>query len=145
MEKQPWEWQEVTQKVIVVKLISGQRTRRDYENKKIVWGEGEKIICVLEQCKSNNLYFFCVCVCVCVCVQSFGPVQLFATPWTGATRLLHPWNSSGKNTGVGCHFLLQGIFPTQGSNLQLLHWQADSLPLASLWKPHVSSVLFLYC
>ena len=35
-----------------------------------------------------------------------------------------------KNTGVGCHFLLQGIFPTQGSNLHLLHWQLDSLPLS---------------
>ena len=43
-------------------------------------------------------------------------VQLFATPWTEPTRLLHPWDSPGKNTGVGCHFLLQGIFPTQGSN-----------------------------
>ena len=32
-------------------------------------------------------------------------------------RLLCPWNSLGKNTGVGCHSLLQGIFPTQGSNL----------------------------
>ena len=32
------------------------------------------------------------------------------------TRLPHPWDSPGKNTGVGCHFLLQGIFPTQGSN-----------------------------
>ena len=32
-----------------------------------------------------------------------------------------PWDSSGKNTGVGCHFLLQGIFPPQGSNPQLLH------------------------
>ena len=40
-----------------------------------------------------------------------------------------------KNTGVGCHFLLQGIFPTQRLNphlLQLLHWQADSLPLNHL-------------
>ena len=37
------------------------------------------------------------------------------------TRLLCPWNSPGKNTGMGCHFLLQGIFPTQGSNLGLLH------------------------
>ena len=49
------------------------------------------------------------------------------------TRLLSPWNSSGKNTGVGCHFLLQGIFLTQGSNLRLLcllHWQLGSLPLA---------------
>ena len=43
------------------------------------------------------------------------------------------WKFTGKNTGVGCHFLLQRIFPTQGSNLGLLcflHWQADSLPLA---------------
>ena len=37
------------------------------------------------------------------------------------TRLLRPWNSPGKSTGVGCHFLLQGIFLTQGSNLGLLH------------------------
>ena len=36
-------------------------------------------------------------------------------------RLLCPWDFTGKNTGVGCHFLLQGIFPTQGSNLGLLH------------------------
>ena len=35
--------------------------------------------------------------------------------------ILCPWDSPGKNTGVGCHFLLQGIFPTQGSNLGLLH------------------------
>ena len=47
-------------------------------------------------------------------------------------------DSPGKNTGVGCHALLQGIVPTQGSNpdlLPLLHWQADSLPLASPGKP----------
>ena len=37
------------------------------------------------------------------------------------TRLLHPWNFLGKNTGVGCHFLLQGIFPAQGLNLGLPH------------------------
>ena len=36
------------------------------------------------------------------------------------TKLLYPWDSSGKNTGVGCHALLQGIFPTQESNLHLL-------------------------
>jgi len=48
------------------------------------------------------------------------------------TRLLCPWASPGKNTGVGCHFLLQGIFPTQGwipSLLCLLRWQVDSLSL----------------
>ena len=37
------------------------------------------------------------------------------------TRLLCPWGFPGKNTGVGCHFLLQGIFPTQGLNPRLLH------------------------
>ena len=37
------------------------------------------------------------------------------------TRLLHPWNFLGKSTGVGCHFLLQGIFPTQGLSLGLPH------------------------
>ena len=37
------------------------------------------------------------------------------------TRLLCPWNFPGKHTAVGCHFLLQGIFPTQGSNPGLLH------------------------
>ena len=37
------------------------------------------------------------------------------------TRLLHLWDFPGKNTGVGCHFLLQGIFPTQGLNLGLPH------------------------
>ena len=44
-----------------------------------------------------------------------------------------------KNTGVGCHFLLQGIFLTQGSNpclLCLLHWQADSSPLSHLGPSH---------
>ncbi|KAM7244171.1 hypothetical protein CapIbe_004779, partial [Capra ibex] len=35
------------------------------------------------------------------------------------TRLLCPWDSSGKNAGVGCHSLLQGIFPTQGLNPRL--------------------------
>ena len=47
-------------------------------------------------------------------------------------------DSPGKNTGVGCHALLQGIFPTKGSNpslLCLLHWQACSLPLVPPGKP----------
>ena len=50
-----------------------------------------------------------------------------------AARLLCPWDSPGRNTGVRYHALLQGIFPTQRSNLHLLcllHWQAGSLPLA---------------
>ena len=59
------------------------------------------------------------------------PMGCIAFPWStdGGTRLvlaepamlLCPWNSPGKNTGVGCHALLQGIFLTQGLNLGLLH------------------------
>ena len=51
------------------------------------------------------------------------------------TRLLCPWYFPGRNTGVGCHFLLPGILPTQGSNLHLLHWEADSSPLSHLGSP----------
>ena len=47
-------------------------------------------------------------------------------------RLLCPWDFPGKNTGVGCYFILQGIFPTQILNPLLLHWQEDSLPLRHL-------------
>ena len=44
-------------------------------------------------------------------------------------RFLCPWDFLGKNTGVSCHFLFQGIFWTQGLNLHLLHWRQDSLLL----------------
>ena len=63
--------------------------------------------------------------------------SIFVTPWTVAHQVLCPWGSPGKNTGVGCHALLQGIFLTQESNLCLLcflHWQVGSLPLA---PPHL--------
>ena len=57
--------------------------------------------------------------------QSLNHVLLFATCGLEPTRLLYPWGFPGKNTGVGCHSLLQGIFPTQGLNphlLNLLPW-----------------------
>ena len=62
-------------------------------------------------------------------------------------RILCPWDLPGKNTGVGCHFLLQRIFPTQGSNLcllQLLHCrqslyqEATGKPPVMTTKPNVS-------
>ena len=61
-------------------------------------------------------------------------------PGLEPARLLYPWDPPGKNTGVGCHFLLQGIFLTQGSNPQLLHWQADSLPLNHVGSPMLANV-----
>ena len=49
-----------------------------------------------------------------------------------------PWDFLGKNTGEGCHFLFQWIFPTQGLKLCLLHWQVDSFPLSHQESPRQS-------
>ena len=70
----------------------------------------------------ESLLAFCVgLLCIHMCVLSLSVMSdSFATPWTVTGQVLHPWDSPGKNTGVGCHFLLQGIFPTQGSNSHLL-------------------------
>ena len=46
-----------------------------------------------------------------------------------------PWNSPGQNTGVGCHFLLQGIFPTQGSNPGLPHCRQIHYQLSHQGNP----------
>ena len=71
-----------------------------------------------------------------MCAQALSCVQCFATHGQKPRRLLCPWDSPGKNIGMGCHFLLQGIFPTQGWNLCLLCllcWQADSLLLRHIF------------
>ena len=60
-------------------------------------------------------HFECVCVS-----QSVVPDSL-QSHGLQPTRLLYLWNSPGENTGVGCHSLLQGISPTQGSDPDLLH------------------------
>ena len=58
-------------------------------------------------------------------------------------RFLCPWDSPGKNTGMGCHFLPQGIFPTQVLNTRLLHWQADSSLLNHQGNPTILMMLFI--
>ena len=60
----------------------------------------------------------CVCVCVCVCVCE---IHSFVSNSLQLHRLYCPWNSLGQNIGVGSLSLLQGIFPTQGSNPGLPH------------------------
>ena len=70
--------------------------------------------------------------CLQSCRTLCGPMD-----WSPPGSSVHSY-SPGKNTGVGCHALLQGIFPTQGSNPHLfclLHWQAGSSPLAPPGKP----------
>ena len=57
--------------------------------------------------------------------EGIYPIAMLAYPvseqYINYSLLIHPWDFSDKNTGVGCHFLLQGIFPTQGSNPGLPH------------------------
>ena len=96
----------------------------------LYWGI-YNIVLVLSVKKSDSVKRVCVCVCrVCVLLlvmsNSLRPYGL----WPAG--LLCPWDFPGKSNGVSSHFLLQGIFPTQGSNPCLLHWQANCLPLSHL-------------
>ena len=63
------------------------------------------------------MIFRCMCMYVCLVTQS---CQILCDS-TDCSPPGCSWNSPGKNTAVGCHFLLQGIFPIQGSNSGLLH------------------------
>ena len=63
------------------------------------------------------------------CPASWDPIDC------SSVRLLCPQHSPGKNTRVGSHSLLQGIFPIQGSNPRALPLQADSLPSKPSGKP----------
>ena len=79
---------------------------------------------------------------LCVCTQSLQSCLTLCDPMNGSPpgSSEHGILQARKNTGVGCHALLQGIFLTQGSNqhlLCLLHWQVGSLPLAPTEKPVV--------
>jgi len=100
--------------------------------------QGDTWVSILETTKKSSrlrkadasLKGICCCYLVDTsCLTLCDPIDC------SPSRLLCPWNFSGKNTGVGCHFLLQGIFPTQESNPHLLHWQLDSLPLSHQGSP----------
>ena len=73
-------------------------------------------------------------------------VQFFATLWTVAHQVLLPWDFPGKNTRMGCHFVLQWNFLTQRSNQCLLwplRWEADSLLLSHLGSEIYDTVLLI--
>ena len=79
-----------------------------------------------------------MCVCMQLCMWRWVQVSLILQPHgLKPNRVLCPCITPGKNTRVGCLFLLQGIFLTQRSNsciLCLLHWQTDSLPPSHLGR-----------
>ena len=70
--------------------------------------------------------------------------QTLVTPGTISLQIFCLWDFPGKNTGVGCHFLLQGIFLELGSNPRFLQWQADSLPWNHQGSPR-SQITDSYC
>ena len=90
---------------------------------------------ILQYTQTHSISEECVCVCVCMCAVVS---RLFATPWTAARQSssVHG-NSPDKNPGVGCHFLLQGIFLTQGLDPHVVSpaLQADSLSLSHRGNP----------
>ena len=114
---------------------SQQRCRwREEKNKKVggavkkeLWKDVVKMyiytnIEILHQGKSTEEY---TPKFPCACMQSFSRVWLFVPHEPVPTRFLYSWNLSDNNTGVGYHFLLQGIYSIQVSNPRLLHGQAD--------------------
>ena len=75
-------------------------------------------------------------------IQLLSHVRLFCNLMDCSPQASLSMGFPGKNSRVGCHFLLQGIFPIRGWNSELLHWQADSLPLSHQGSPsHNSHVL----
>ena len=93
---------------IFVFFVFGSRRKKKVENRmRQTYSHNRNLLLI-------HLGFFPMCHYACV-LSRFSRVRL-CDP-----RLHRPWDSPGKNTGVGSHFLLHGIFPTQGSNQRLLH------------------------
>ena len=70
-----------------------------------------------------------------MCVNASTLSNVFATPWTVAHQASLSMDFPGKNTGVGSHFLLQGLFPTQGSNPGLLCYRQIPYHLSHKGSP----------
>jgi len=84
--------------------------------------------------KCYLIYIWCVLSC---------SVMSICGPMNYSLQFLCPWNFPGKNTRVGCHFLLQRIYSTHRLNpclLCLLNWQADSLTLAPPGKYGIKAI-----
>ena len=97
-------------------------------------------------CSDWKYEYLCLGETVYVCMLSHLVMSNSLLPHgLQPTRFLCPWDSSGKNTGVGCCTLLQGIFPSQDwtcISYVYLHWQGDASPLAPPGKPVLNCVLY---
>ena len=86
---------------------------------------------------SNNSFKVQMVPNLCVC-HVLSRAWLLVTPWTAAHQAPLSTDFPGKNTGVGCHAFIEGIFPTQRSNLHLLfllHYRSILYPLSHQGSP----------
>ena len=117
------------------KRSSGEVRETGKEERRMLWYNGKSMTLDVR----NSIFYSLILTCciiykisqsaACCLLSRFSHVLLFATPGTVAHQALLSRGFSSKHTGVGCYFLLQGIFPTQGLNphfLCLLLWQAGS-------------------
>ena len=98
------------------------------------WQVIDKYCSYLPFCPHHLWWSVCACKITLVMSNSLQPHGLWLT------RLLCPWDSPGKNTGVGCHALLREILPYPGIELMSLispAWQADSVQLSHLGSPKI--------
>ena len=92
------------------------------------------LILVATECHTDVIYR-AACVCMCVCVPTQSRLTLCDPVDCSPTRLLCPWDSPGKNTGVGCLGLLQRIFPIQKSMSPAL--AGGFFTTSTAWEAHV--------
>ena len=139
-------WNSADQRILTVVSHSKQtlfESRKDSSVKKqrcACQAHTFQDLTLTEETKCAQCHAICVnidiYIPVCVCVLSHEAVSdSFEPHGLQPSRLLHAWNFPGKNTGAGCHFLLQGNFLIQGSNLHLLCRQAGSLLLSHQGSP----------
>ena len=89
--------------------------------------------CLGQGTEGKPAYFCHACMCAQSCLTLCDPMP---------ARLLCPWDSPGKNTGVGCHFLSPGKLPDPGIEPGSPAWQVDSLP-RSHWEARICVIIFL--
>ena len=103
-----------------------------------------RVICTIPNALDCE-YLMCeitVCVCVCVFMLLFCCKVMFNSLWhqVQSVRLFCPWDFPCKNTEIGCHFLLQGIFFNTEIEITSSAWQTDSLPLSHQGSHSLSSL-----
>ena len=124
----------------MVEMILMQSRNRNTTQIKNIWILRGKMKSGMNWDIEIGIYILLICCALCLVPQSC-PTLCDSMDCSPPGSSVHG-DSPGKNNGVGCHTLLQGIFPTQVSNLHLLcllYWRVGSLPLVPPGKPNISN------